>query len=98
MIGEIDEILKHGPGPGHDARAIGAQRGLAESQHKTAEALVGNDQVGAAAGDTNLGAALPGGGKGSDERLLVACLGKQIGRSANAEPGVAGQRSAGRNS
>ena len=51
MVGEIHQILQHRAGPGRDARAIGAQRGLGEAQHQAAEALVGNDQVGAAAGD-----------------------------------------------
>ena len=73
-----------------------AQRVLGVAQHQAAEALVGNDQVGAAAGDADRRAALAGGGEGRDECLLVARLGKEIGRSADAEPGVAGERSAGR--
>ena len=97
MVGEIDQVLKHGAGAGGDARAIGCERVLGVAQHQAAEALVGNDQVGAAAGDTDRGAAFPRGGEGRDERLLVAGLGKEIGRSADAEPGIAGERSVGGN-
>ena len=97
-VGEIHEVLKYGPRPGGDPRAIGLQRVLGIAQHQAAETLVGNDQVGAAAGDADLGAALPRGFHCRDERLLVARFGKEIGRSADAESGIAGQRSVGGNS
>ena len=97
MVGKIDEVLKHRPRSGGDARAAGSERVVGEAQHQAAEAPVGNDQVGAAAGDTNIGATLPGGGRGRDERLLVARFGEEVGRSSNAESGVGGKRSVGGN-
>ena len=96
-VGEIDQVLKHGAGAGGDARAIGVERVGGVAQHEAAEALVGNDQVGAAADDTDGRTAFAGGGKGRDECLLVAGLGKEIGGSADTEPGIAGERSAGGN-
>ena len=97
-VGEIHQVLQHRPGAGGDPRAIGAQRVLGIAQHQAAEALVGNDQVGAAAGDADLGAALPRGFHRRDECLLVARFGKEIRRSADAESGIAGERSTGGNS
>ena len=96
-VGEIDQVLKHCAGPGGDARAIGFERVRRIAQDDAAEALVGNDQVGAAADDTDRRTAFAGGGKCRDECPLVAGLGIEIGGSADAEAGIAGERNAGGN-
>ena len=95
--GEIDEVLEQRPGLRDDA-AIGGQQAVgAIAEDDAAKAVIGDNQVGAAADDDRgqpAGAHL---GQGGDEGFGAAGFGVDIGRAADAESRVEGQRSACRN-
>jgi len=98
VVGEIHQVLKHRARAGRHARAGGLQGVLHVAQHQAAEALVGDDQVGAAACNTDRRAALPGSRYSRHERRLIARLREEVRRAADGEPGIAGERGTGANS
>ena len=90
--GEVHQVLQDGTGIGVDAAVGRHQPFRAKTQHDAAESLVGDDQVGAAADDHGLEAALLRRPQSSDEGFRAAGFRIQVGRAADAESRITGER------
>ena len=92
--GEIDQRLKLGACLGGDAVAVARESMRGEAQHQAAVTAIGDNEVGAAA-DHHAGEAHGAGeAAGGDEGVLILGLGIEIGRAADGEARIPGERGA----
>ncbi len=97
MIRKIHQVLQHRARPRRHAILVRTQSVVRKTHHQPAEPCVGDYQVGAASSHHHRRAAFARRDDRGHERAFVARLHEQIGRTADAESSVEGERSAGGN-
>jgi hypothetical protein len=88
----VHEVLKHGARLNRNNRSVCGDLGAREFENDAAIAGVGDDQVAAAADDSEWQSAGAGDIKCRDECIGALRFGKEVGRAADGEARMEGER------